>query len=275
MLTRITSSDRSDLNLKELRNFKSLLQYLSLRDVSVRYKQTKMGFAWSIARPVINISIFACLSYIIERNGNFKDKFIVVFAGYIFWQLISTVITDVSNSLSANSNILTKVYFPKIILPVSSLLVCLVDFAIAFILFLIAFVILRGIPPWQIIYLPFVIILALVFSFAIGVLVATASVRFRDVKFILPFFLQILFYATPVFISTTFFLNLHIPVFFKFIYQIDPLVFIINAFKFCFFGTFDSFSWTYFFSGIIVTLILTTWSLNYFLRFEKSFADYI
>lgn len=252
-----------------------LFKYLSLRDVFVRYKQTRMGFAWSIARPAINIAIFGCMRYIVNREGSFADNFLMVSAGVVFWQLISTAITDISNSLSANANILTKVYFPKLILPASSLLVCIIDFLIAFILFLVAFVALKGMPPWQILFLPLVVCFALVFSFGIGLFFATASVKYRDVKFILPFLMQILFYASPVFLSSDFILGLHIPEALKVIYQLNPFVFILNAFKFCFYGTFDGYSTFYALLSLGIALVTLIASVRYFLNFEKSFADYI
>src|SRR5687768_14852049 len=135
MKTLVTAGDRSWIDLREMRIYGGLLKYLALRDVFVRYKQTRLGFSWSIVRPVVNILIFGSLSYLIDRSGGFREKFVTVSAGIIFWQLLSTTITDVSNSLSANSNILTKVYFPKLLLPLSSLLVCLVDFLIGLVLF--------------------------------------------------------------------------------------------------------------------------------------------
>src|SRR5687767_5493817 len=128
MKTVITSSDRSFINFKELSNYAGLFKYLSLRDVFVRYKQTWVGFGWSVIRPLINIIIFGSLSYLVDRTGNFADKFVMVSAGIVFWQLISTSISDISNSLASNSNLFTKVYFPKLILPASSVLVCLIDF---------------------------------------------------------------------------------------------------------------------------------------------------
>ena len=128
MKTIITSEDKSFLNFAELSKYSGLFKYLSLRDVFVRYKQTWIGFGWSIIRPLINIVIFGSLNYLMDRKGNFADNFLLVSMGVVFWQLLSTAISDVSNSLLNNANILTKVYFPKIILPASSLLVCLVDF---------------------------------------------------------------------------------------------------------------------------------------------------
>lgn len=275
MKTTVTSTDKSLLNFRELKQYAGLFRYLSLRDVFVRYKQTKIGFAWSIIRPIVNVLIFGCLSYLVDRNGSFADKFIAVSAGIVFWQLLSTAMTDVSNSLAANSNILTKVYFPKLLLPASSLLVCLVDFLIAFVIFLVIFISFKGLPPIHVLWLPLFLVHGLVLSFAIGLIFATASVRYRDVKFILPFMIQILFYASPVFLSSEFVLNLHLPEFMKVIYQINPLVFIMNGFKFCFYGEFESFQLSYALLSMGITALLLIVSVRYFLNFEKSFADYI
>ncbi|MCE3228441.1 MAG: phosphate transporter permease [Bacteroidetes bacterium] len=275
MKTVITSSDKSFINFGELKRYGSLFRYLSLRDVFVRYKQTRMGFAWSIVRPVVNILIFGALRFLVEKSNSFIDSFILVSTGIVFWQLLSTTITDVSNSLSANSNILTKVYFPKLLLPLSGILVCLVDFLIAFVIFFVLFLIFKGMPPWQIVFLPLVIIYGLVFCFSLGLISATASVKYRDIKFILPFLIQILFYASPVFLSSDFVLGLNMPEWFKVIYQANPLVFILNAFKYCFTGTFESFNMVYAASSVVFTLVMLFISIKYFFNFEKSFADYI
>jgi len=273
--TTITSNDKSFFDLGELRAYSGLFKYLSLRDVLVRYKQTWVGFGWSLIRPLINIFIFGCLSYLVEKNGNFSDRFLLVSCGVVFWQLLSTCITEVSNSLTSNSNILTKVYFPKILLPLSGLLVCLIDFVIAFVIFLGLYFFIKGVPPWQVVFLPLVIAYGLVFSLAFGLFFATASVKYRDVKFILPFIIQILFYASPVFLTSSFFLQLNLPEWIKVLYQLNPLVFILNAFKFCFYGTFDGPSLNYILASAVITVLLLYFSIRYFLNFEKSFADYI
>jgi lipopolysaccharide transport system permease protein len=275
MKTVITSSDKSLLNFSELKRYIGLFKYLSLRDVSVRYKQTKIGFGWSIIRPIINVVIFGFLSILVDKSQSASEKFLAVSAGIIFWQLLSTAITEVSNSLVNNTNLLTKVYFPKLILPLSSLLVCLIDFFIAFVIYFVLFLIFKGLPAWQFVFLPLVICFGLVFCFGLGLLFATASVKFRDVKFILPFFIQIMFYASPVFLSSEFILKLNIPEVIKVIYQLNPFVSILNAFKFCFYGSFDNFSLVYFSSSIAITMLLLLFSIKYFLNFEKSFADYI
>lgn len=275
MKTVITSTDKAVLDFRELKRFAGLFKYLSLRDVLVRYKQTWVGFGWSIIRPLINIMIFGCLSLLVDRSANVTEKFVEVSAGVVLWQLLSTSITDVSNSLLNNSNILSKVYFPKLILPLSSLLVCFIDFLIAFVLFLIAYFIFKGLPSWHIVFLPLVLTYGLLLSLGLGLIFATASVKYRDVKFILPFIIQILFYASPVFLSSTFILQLQIPEAVKIIYQLNPFMFIINAFKFCFDGNFESFNINYALANAGITCLLLFLSIRYFFNFEKSFTDYI
>lgn len=275
MKTLITSQDKSFFDLKELRSYFGLFKYLSLRDVMVRYKQTWVGFGWSVIRPFINIVIFGSLSLLVDHSGSFSERFLKVSGGVIFWQLISTCISEVSNSLVNNSNILTKVYFPKILLPLSSLLVCLVDFLIALVIFLIIFLYFYGLPAWQVVLVPVVVLYGLIVSFAIGLMAATASVRFRDVRFILPFIVQILFYASPVFLSSSFVLGLSIPHWAKIIYQLNPMVFVLNAFQYCFYGQFDPLDPMLTAATFVITILLLILALRYFLRFEKSFADYI
>lgn len=274
MKTLITAEDKSFINFKELQGFFGLLKYLSLRDILVRYKQTWMGFAWSIVRPLINIFIFGTLSMLISKNSS-TENFVRVGCGIIFWQLISTVISDSSNSLSANANILTKVYFPKLILPLSTLFPCLVDFLISFILFFICVLFYQGIS-WHIIFLPLIILHSIIFSLGIGLIFSVASVKYRDVKFILPFIIQILFYASPVFLSSSDVLQLNIPEWLKIVYQLNPLLHIIDAYKFCMLGNNAAhINLVYYAGSIFVTLILCFLAVRYFLKFEKTFADYI
>lgn len=234
-----------------------------------------MGFAWSIIRPLINILIFGCLSLLINRDQSVGDQFLMVSAGVVIWQLISTSISDTSNALLSNANILTKVYFPKLLLPLSGLLVCLVDFLIAFVLFFLAFLIIKGLPSPAILLMPLVLLYALFFSFALGLIFATASVKYRDVKFIIPFLLQLLFYASPVFLSTSYILSLNIPDALKLIYQLNPLLQVINAFRFCFYGTYECFNAWYLLGSVLFSVVLCYASLRYFFRFETSFADHI
>jgi lipopolysaccharide transport system permease protein len=274
MKTIIDSNSSPSLNLSEILRFKGLLWNLSMRDVLVRYKQTAMGIVWAIARPLINIVIFGFFSQFIERTSNIPERFVAVSAGVIIWGLISTTITEISNSMVSNSNILTKVYFPKLIIPISSLLVCLIDFLISFVILLICKFAISGLPGLEFFLFPVFVIYGLIFSFGFGLFFATLNVRYRDIKFLLPFILQIGFYVCPVFLSTEFYLR-NLPEPFKIIFLSNPLVVVIDGFKYCFLGQPLQIPILYVISGMILTFLILLFSLRYFTRFERTFADFI
>jgi lipopolysaccharide transport system permease protein len=273
--TVIDSSKNGKIDRAEIIRFAGLFKYLALRDVMVRYKQTWAGVLWAVIRPMVNIVIFGLLSVLISEPDNYEERFLTVSCGVILWQLISTGITEVSNSLVNNSNILTKVYFPKIILPASSILVSLIDFIISLLIFLIMYFILRGSPEWRVVLFPLFILYALVFCLAVGLFFATLNVKYRDIKFLLPFILQVAFYASPVFLSTEYMMNFNIPVIIKKVYLLNPVVGIMDGFRFCFFGGNAIYDWPMFIGSIALTFIILIFGVNYFLRFEKSFADFI
>ncbi len=273
--TVIDSTRAGKLNWQEITRYAGLFRYLSLRDVLVRYKQTWAGVLWAVIRPLINILIFGFLSVLIQRPEHYDDRFLQVSCGIILWQLISTALTDISNSLVANANILTKVYFPKVLLPASSLLVCLLDFAISFAIFLVMFLVFKGLPGLQFWLFPLFVLYALVFCFALGIFFATLNVKYRDIKFMIPFILQIAFYVSPVFLETQFFMGLPVPRFLKDLYLLNPMVGIMDGFRYCFFGGEVVHSLPLFIGSVAITLLLLVAGLRYFLKFEKSFADYI
>jgi lipopolysaccharide transport system permease protein len=233
-----------------------------------------IGIVWAVARPLINIVIFGFFSQFIEKTSDVPERFIAVSAGVIIWGLISTAISEVSNSLLSNSNILTKVYFPRLIIPLSSLMVCLIDFLISFVILLVCKIIISGFPGREFFLFPVFVLYALIFSFSIGLWFATLNVKYRDIKFILPFLIQIGFYICPVFLSTQFYLD-HLPEVLKPLYLINPLVLIVDGFKFCFLGVPMQLPLVYSVTGIVLTLLLGFFSLRYFSKFERTFADFI
>ena len=274
MKTIIDAHTSSDFNLAELGKFKSLLWNLSIRDVLVRYKQTAVGVLWAVVRPAINIAIFVFFSQYIEGITTVSERFISVSSGIIIWALLSTSVSDISNSLVSNANILTKVYFPKIIIPMSSLLVCLIDFFISFLILVVCKLFVSGSPGIEFFLFPVFVLYGLVLSFGIGLIFATLNVRYRDVKFTLPFLIQIGFYACPVFLSTSFYLS-KLPPILQTIFLANPLVTIIDGFRYCFLGHSFNVPLASVLTGIGFTLLLLLFSLNYFKKFEKSFADFI
>lgn len=229
---------------------------------------------WAVIRPFINIVIFGLISQFIEQSANLTEKFLVVSGGVIIWGLISTSITDSTNSVVSNGNILTKVYFPKIIIPFSSLAVCMIDFLISFTILVILRLVLLGMPGIEFLLIPFILIYTMLFSFAIGLYCSALNVKYRDVKFILPFILQIGFYISPVFLSTAFYLE-KMPSWLHTVFLANPLVVIVDAFKYAMFGSPFIIPFASVVTGIVITLVLSLLSVRYFVKFEKSFADYI
>lgn len=275
MKTVINSSDKSSLNITEIKNSFGLLKYLALRDVTVRYKQTILGIAWSVIRPAVNILIFGSLSVILNSEKSVTDNFLIVSACVIFWQFQSSIISDVSNSLVSNANILTKVYFPKIILPLSSMYLALIDFVISFFIFILLYFLIRGGFALSFLALPLAMLYGVFFSFSLGLLFSASSVKFRDVRFVLPFLIQLLFYATPVFISSEKMLSYNLPHLVKIIYQINPMVQIMNLYRYCFTGIYESFNFIYLLISVFISIILGVLSIKLFLKLEGSFADHI
>lgn len=272
--TVIDSGSTGRLSLSEIIRFKGLLWNLSMRDVLVRYKQTTIGVLWAIVRPAINIAIFVFFSQFIEGGTDLNARIVNVGAGIIIWTLISTSVTDVSNSLLSNSNILTKVYFPKLIIPLSTLTVCLIDFMISFIILTICKIIVGGMPGPEFLLFPVFVLYGLLFSFSVGLIFATLNVKYRDIKFLLPFLLQIGFYVCPVFLSSSFYLE-KLPASLKPIFLMNPLVTVIEGFKYCFTGKPYELEIIYVVSGLVITIVMGLFGLRYFTKFEKTFADYI
>lgn len=274
MKTIIDSRSASFLDVKEILRFKDLLWNLSKRDVLIRYKQTFIGVLWAVIRPLINILIFGLIAQFIERSPSLSDKFLTVSAGVVLWTMISTAISDISNSMIANSNILTKVYFPKIIIPLSSLTVCLIDFSVSFAILLIFRLFYLGMPGPEIFLLPLFVFHALLFSFSIGLMFSSLNIKYRDVKFIIPFLIQIGFYVCPVFLSLTFYLT-KLPDNIEPVFLLNPLVSIVQGFKYSFLGEPLNIPMVYIFGSLGVTMVMLFLSVRYFVKFEKTFADFV
>jgi lipopolysaccharide transport system permease protein len=273
--TYIDHKTTSSLNVSEILRFRTLAKNFALRDFTLRYKQTWIGLAWGILKPLMNIVIFGIISRFIDRSQDPLQSFINVSSGVIIWQMIATGMGDVSNSLVANSGIMSKVYFPKIILPISSLFVTLIDFVISFSIFILIFIITCGLPGWQIILVPVFVLLALTLCLGAGILFATLNVKYRDVNFVLPFILQLGFYVSPVFLKTSFFLSLNIPQFLKYIFLMNPATSIIDGFRYALFGTPVEYPICFFVGSLAINFIFLVVGIRYFLKFEKTFTDYI
>ena len=255
---------------RDLWRYRELFYILSWRDIKVRYKQTVVGAAWSIIRPLLTTIIFTFVFSRIAKlqNPGAAPYALMVFAGMLPWQFFSNALSESSNSLISNANLISKVYFPRMIIPASSVITSLVDLGISFIIMLGMFMWFSFIPSWHIIFLPFFVILAFLCSFGIGLYLTAVNVKYRDFKYIIPFIVQFGLYITPVGFSSSVITGK-----WKILYALNPMVGIIDGFRWCILG--DQMHWdTFWISTAIIALFLWI-GISYFRKMEKTFADNI
>lgn len=270
----IDSNLSSFFSLKDVLKYRSLLNNLAKRDFLVRYKQAFAGVMWALVKPLISILVFGYISTKITNSGNTASNFVYVASAMLLWQLFSNVFNDVSNSIIGNSNLFSKVYFPKIIIPLSTILVCLVDFLISLVILIVLFVISGQHIYWHIILAPLFVILTVINGFGLGLYFATINVKYRDVKFIVPVILQFGMYATPVILSTSYYLE-RIPDWLHWLFCLNPMVGAIDGFKYALFGGESIYNMSYFLVSLTVSFLFLFIGIKYFYKFERSFVDYI
>jgi len=255
---------------KDLWRYRELFYILSWRDIKVRYKQTVLGAAWSIIRPLLTTIIFTVVfSKIAKLNNPGNAPYaLMVFAGMLPWQFFSNALSEASNSLVGNSNLITKVYFPRLIIPASSVITSLVDFAISFLILIIMMCWYQYIPSWHIIFLPVFILLAFLCAFGVGLYLTAVNVKYRDFRYIIPFIIQFGLYITPVGFSSSL-----IGEKWKSLYSLNPMVGVIDGFRWCILG--DPMNWISFAFSLVVVIVFLILGITYFRKMEKSFADNI
>ena len=267
----IIEPGRSEKNYwKDLWRYRELFYILSWRDIKVRYKQTVIGGAWSIIRPLLTTIIFTVVFSRIAKlnNPSLAPYSLMVFAGMLPWQFFSNALSESSNSLIGNANLITKVYFPRMIIPASSVITSMVDLGISFIIMIGMLIWFQFVPSWHIIFLPLFIVLAFLCSFGIGLYITAVNVKYRDFRYIIPFIIQIGFYISPVGFSSTV-----IPAKWQIWYALNPMVGIIDGFRWCLLG--DPMNWTSFYVSLIIIALFLWLGIFYFRKMEKTFADNI
>jgi len=258
----------------DLVRYKSLLNNLAKRDFLVRYKQAFAGIMWALIKPLMSILVFGYISTKISNSENTATNFVYVASAMLLWQLFSNVFNDVSNSIISNSNLFSKVYFPKIIIPLSTILVCLVDFFISLIILVVLFVISGQSLHWQIILAPLFVLLTVINGLGLGLYFATINVKYRDVKFIVPVILQFGMYVTPVIFNTNYYLD-RMPSWLHWLFCLNPMVGAIDGFKYALFGSDSIYNIYYFSLSVCVSFLFLFIGVKYFYKFERSFVDYI
>jgi len=255
---------------KDLWRFRELFYILSWRDIKVRYKQTVLGVAWSVIRPLLTTVIFTVVfSYIAKLNNPSNAPYaLMVFVGMLPWQFFSNALSESSNSLIGNANLITKVYFPRMIIPASAVITSLVDFVISFLILIAMMLWYHYVPTWHIVFLPVFILLAFLCAFGFGLYLTAVNVKYRDFRYIIPFIIQFGLYITPVGFSSTV-----IGEKWRFLYSLNPMVGVIDGFRWCILG--DPLHWNSFISSCIIVHIFLIIGVIYFRKMEKSFADNI
>lgn len=257
---------------RDLWDYRELFLILAWRDVAVRYKQTVIGVAWAVIRPFLTMVIFTVVfSRIAKLPSEGAVPYpLMVFAGMLPWFLFSTTLGEASNSLIVNSGLVGKVYFPRAIIPVSTALVAVVDFAINIVLLSVMMVWFGYFPDWRIIFMPPLVVLCLAVSLGPSLLLAALNVEYRDFRYVIPFILQFGLYLSPVGFSSTI-----VPQSWRFWYSLNPMVGVIDGFRWSVLGGESQLYWPGFLASLAVTALLLWLGLAYFRRTEKSFADLI
>ncbi len=255
---------------RDLWRYRELFFILAWRDVAVRYKQTIIGIAWAFLRPFLTMVVFTVVfGNLAKLPSDGKAPYaIMVFAGLLPWSLFSSVLGEASSSVMNNANLISKVYFPRLIVPLATSIVALIDFAISLSI-LAGLLIWYAYPPgWQILLLPFFVALALAASIGPALWTAAIVVKYRDFRFIIPFALQIGLYVSPVGFSSSVVTEK-----WRLIYNLNPMVGIIDGFRWCIIGG-DSPIWL---PGFVLSLVVVAGMLwigfRAFRSIERSFAD--
>lgn len=262
---------------KDLWNYRGLFYFLAWRDILVRYKQTVIGVAWSVLRPLLTIFVMAFIGWLFESNvPSGVPRLLLVCTATLPWQFFSSSFSEASNSLVANSNLLTKVYFPRLIVPASTVIVCLIDFLISFAILLVIMFYYRFIPDFRMLLMPVFLLLALLTSMGTGLYIAALNVKYRDFRYVIPFIVQFGLYVSPIaFSSSDIYHSQRIPEFVKYIYSMNPMVGVIDGFRWCILGGNTEIFLPGFLLSIGISLLFLFLGIWYFRKTEKSFADVI
>lgn len=256
---------------KDIWRYRELFYFLAWRDILVRYKQTVIGILWAVLRPFLTMIVFTFvfgnLAKLPSEGG--APYPIMVFAAMLPWQFFSSALSESSNSLIANSGMISKIYFPRLVVPTSSVIVSFVDFLISFVI-LIGMMIFYGyVPQVQILMLPVFTLVAFMAAMGFGLWLAALNVKYRDFRYIVPFIVQFGLYISPVGFSSSI-----VPEKWRMLYSLNPMVGVIDGFRWSIIGDTNIYM-----PGMVMSLVLVTivcvFGLIYFRKTEKTFADVI
>jgi len=282
ILSRQIESERFDLLIeagrteknywRDLWRYRELFYFLAWRDILVRYKQTVIGIAWALIRPFLTMLVFTFIfSKVAKLTAPGSIPYpLLVFAAMLPWQFFSTALSEASNSLIGNSNLISKVYFPRLIVPAGSVITSFVDFLITMGLMAVMMVWYGFLPDWRLLMLPLFIALAFGSAFGAGLWLCALNVRYRDFRYVVPFIVQFGLYLSPVGFSSNV-----VPEGLRLIYACNPMVGVIDGFRWALLHGQSPLAASGVIASVLVTSVLCLSGIWYFRRTEKSFADII
>jgi len=257
---------------QDLWRYRELFLILAWRDVAVRYKQTIIGVAWAVVRPFLTVVVF---TVIFGKVANLPSEgaapyALMVYAGMLPWYLFSTALGEASNSLVNNANLISKVYFPRLIVPSATVVVSLVDFLISFVILVGMMAWYRFLPSAQLLLLPLFILLALLASVGPGLWITALNVKYRDFRYVIPFIVQFGLYVSPVGFSSSV-----VPERWRLLYSLNPMVGVIDGFRWCILGGDSPIYWQGFVVSLAIVAFFLWLGITRFRKMEKTFADIV
>ena len=256
----------------DLWHYRELFAILAWRDVAVRYKQTVIGAAWALIRPFLTMVVFTIIFGQIAKLPSDGDVPypILVFAGMLPWFLFSSILADASNSLVSNANLISKVYFPRLVIPAASAAVALVDFSLNLLMLALLMLWFGFGPGWQIVFLPAFVLLAVLASLGPALWITALNVKYRDFRYIIPFIVQFGLYISPVGFSSAV-----VPGEWRLLYSLNPVVGVIDGMRWCLLGGESQLYWPGFILSVAVAAFFLWFGIRYFRKTERSFADMV
>jgi homopolymeric O-antigen transport system permease protein len=255
---------------RDLWHYRELIYFLAWRDTAVRYKQTGIGIAWALLRPALTMLVFVGFRRLVGFPPGSVPEPILVFAAVLPWQFFSSALTDAAASLIGNANLISKIYFPRLLIPLAAVTTTVIDFAITLALLVALMLWYRFLPGWQLAALPLFLLLACGLAFGFGLLFAALNVEYRDFRYIVPFMVQFGLFVSPIAFSTA-----DVPAQWRTLYALNPMVGIIDGFRWSLLGGHAALDTQSTAISLAVTAAVLALGLWYFRRMEHSFADRI
>jgi lipopolysaccharide transport system permease protein len=258
------------LNLRELWRYRELIYFLAWRDVKVRYKQTALGVAWAVLQPVLGMVIFSVFFGRLARMPSEGVPYpLFAYAGLLPWTYFANAAVNAGGSLVANTNLVSKVYFPRLVIPLAAVVVGLIDLAIGFLILIVLLLIFGTVPGPAVALLPLFIVLAVATALGVGVWLSALDVEYRDVRYAIPFLIQVWLFATPVVYPASL-----VPEKWRILFGLNPMAGVVEGFRWALLGTNDAPGPLVAVSALVAAVVLAS-GLMYFRRMERGFADVI